>query len=435
MQNFRMIRRAAYSVVRERLAQFDSVALLGPRQVGKTTLAREFVAELSDGARYLDLEKREDRHQLDDPDGYFDKYADKLIVLDEIQRVPEIFQALRSQIDARRRVGDRGGKFLLLGSASMDLLRQSSESLAGRINFIELTPLSLPEIIPHRIGASLETASAARLPDNRLLETRPNASAAGRSIVSAVTDDLWLKGGFPESYRRGDEWSLRWRQDFIRTYLERDVPQFGVRIAAENLDRFWRLLANDQGGLFNAQRYAGAVGVSGHTIASYLDILEKLMLIRRLAPWSSNGGKRLVKSPRPYIRDTGILHALLNLKTMEELQGHPIVGKSWEGFGIEALVGAGGERTRPYFYRTNAGAEVDLVLEFAWGRCWAIEIKLGDATAPRRGFFNAVEDLKAERSILVSKGPERFASRHGVEVMPLMAAIEEIQSAVGGGRP
>jgi hypothetical protein len=429
-----MIRRTAFSVLHDRLAQFDSVALLGPRQVGKTTLAREFVAAVGDGARYLDLEKREDRRQLDDPDEYFDKHAGKLIVLDEIQRVPGIFQALRSQIDACRRVGDQGGKFLLLGSASMDLLRQSSESLAGRISFIELTPLSLSEIVSDRIEASLELASAARLPDYKLLETRPIASGAGPSVVSAVTDELWLKGGFPESYRRQDEWSLQWRQDFILTYLERDLPQFGLRVAADNLDRFWRLLANDQGGLFQAQRYAQAIGVSGHTIANYLDILEKLMLVRRLAPWSSNGGKRLVKSPRPYIRDTGILHALLNLQTTEELHGHRIAGKSWEGFAIEALVGAAGERTRPYFYRTNAGAEADLVLEFAWGRCWAIEITLGNGTALDRGFYNAVNDLKAERSILVYTGPERVALRHGVEAMPLIAAIAEIRTAVGGGR-
>lgn len=429
-----MIRRVALRIVQERLVEFDSVALLGPRQVGKTTLALEIVAGLGNDARYLDLEKREDRHQLDDAHAFFDENADKLIVLDEIQRTPEIFQALRSQIDARRRMGNRAGKFLLLGSASMDLLRQSSESLAGRISFVELTPLTLPETVSSRIQQTLRPISKTTPSDPAPLEIFFEAPPTSHSDISAITNSLWLKGGFPESYPRNDEWSLQWRHDFIRTYLERDVPQFGFRISPDNLDRFWRLLANNQGCLFNAQRYASDMGVSGHTIANYIDILEKLLLIRNLKPWSANASKRLVKSPRPYIRDTGILHALLNLQTIDDLHGHPIAGKSWEGFVIEALIGAAGGRTRPYFYRTNAGAEIDLVFEFAWGRCWAIEIKLGNGTAPERGFYSAVKDLNAERSILVCRQPERFALRHGVEAMPLMAAIDEIQNAVGGER-
>ncbi|MDO9319917.1 MAG: ATP-binding protein [Gammaproteobacteria bacterium] len=395
-----MMRREILNLVRQRLALFDSVALLGPRQVGKTTLAREIASGLGDAARYLDLESPGDRRQLDDPEAYFSAYADRLIILDEIQRAPEIFQILRGQIDVRRRMGEKGGKFLILGSASMELLRQSSESLAGRISFIELSPFNLREVSPE----------------------------AGN--LRAVTDALWLKGGFPGSYLRDSESaSLQWRHDFIQAYLERDVPLFGLQVGAEQLGLFWRMLANDQGELFNAQRYARSMGVSGHTVLRYLDILEKLLLVRQLRPWSLNAGKRLVKSPRPFVRDSGLLHALLNLESMDDLRGHAVSGKSWEGFVIEALIGAGNGRVRPYFYRTAAGAEADLVLEFAPGRVWAIEIKLSTAPTVDRGFHNAADDLGAERRILVYKGEERFPMRGGIEALSLLAAMEEISAA------
>jgi len=398
-----MIRRETLNLVQQRLNQFDSVALLGPRQVGKTTLAREIASQTGEEARYLDLESPADRRQLDDPEAYFSRYADKLIILDEIQRAPEIFQILRGQIDMRRRMDGGGGKFLILGSASMELLRQSSESLAGRISFIELAPLNLREVVNYD--------------DNN---------------IGTVTDALWLKGGFPESYLRDDEQeSLQWRHDFIQTYLERDVPQFGLQIAADQLGLFWRMLANDQGELFNAQRYARSMGVSGHTVARYLDILEKLLLVRTLQPWSVNTGKRLVKSPRPFVRDSGLLHALLNLKTIDDLRGHAVSGKSWEAFVIEALIGATKGKARPLFYRTGAGAEVDLVLEFAPGKVWAIEIKLSSAPKLDRGFHIAADDLNAQRRLLVHRGKETYPMRGNVEAMPLLAAMNEISKAVG----
>ncbi len=398
-----MIRRETLELVQQRLSQFDSVALLGPRQVGKTTLAREIASQTGEEARYLDLESPADRRQLDDPEAYFSRYADKLIILDEIQRAPEIFQILRGQIDMRRRMDGGGGKFLILGSASMELLRQSSESLAGRISFIELAPLNLREVVNHD--------------DNN---------------IGAVTDALWLKGGFPESYLRDDEQeSLQWRHDFIQTYLERDVPQFGLQIAADQLGLFWRMLANDQGELFNAQRYARSMGVSGHTVARYLDILEKLLLVRTLQPWSVNTGKRLVKSPRPFVRDSGLLHALLNLKTIDDLRGHAVSGKSWEAFVIEALIGATKGKARPLFYRTGAGAEVDLVLEFAPGKVWAIEIKLSSAPKLDRGFHIAADDLNAQRRLLVHRGEDTYPMRGNVEAMPLLAAMDEISKAAG----
>jgi uncharacterized protein len=403
-----MIRRETLNIVQDRLAHFNSVALLGPRQVGKTTIARAIASSLGDGARYLDLESPVDRRQLDDPEAYFSAFADKLIVLDEIQRAPEIFQILRSQIDARRRMSGKGGKFLILGSASMDLLRQSSESLAGRISFVELGPLSPREVLA-------------------------DAEASHGSDARSVIDGLWLKGGFPESYLREKVTaSLQWRNDFIQTYLERDIPQFGFQAASENLGLFWRMLANDQGELFNAQRYARSMGVSSPAIARYLDMMQKLLLVRTLQPWSVNTGKRLVKSPRPFVRDSGLLHALLNIGSMDALRAHPVVGKSWEGFVIESLIGACEGKARPYFYRTGAGAEADLVLEFAPGRCWAIEIKLSSAPTLDKGFHIAADDLKAERRILVHKGEARFPMRGGVEAMPLLAAMDEVTAAVGG---
>jgi hypothetical protein len=392
----RMLTRNAFDVVKNRLSNFDSVAVLGPRQTGKTTLARQIADETGGGASYLDLESAVDRRKLDDPEAYFAANREKLIVLDEIQRAPEIFQVLRGEIDARRRQNGKVGKFLLLGSASMDLLRQSSESLAGRISFVELTPLQPDEI----------------------------ANVGPESI-----DNLWLRGGFPQSFlRESDAASLQWRLDFIRTYVERDIPKFGLQVDAERLELFWRMLANDQGELFNAQRYARSLGVSGHTVARYLEILEKLLLVRNLKPWFANSNKRLVKAPRPFVRDSGILHALLAIETTDALRGNSVVGKSWEGFVIEALIDAAGDRARPYFYRTAAGAEADLILEMTAQRCWAFEIKLSSAPKVDRGFHTAADDLAVERRILVHRGNETFPMRGGIEAMTLMAALAAVRA-------
>lgn len=399
-----MLAREAFETVRTRLLQFDSVALLGSRQVGKTTLARQIADGWSSGAKYLDLENPADRRLLDDPVAYLAAHAHQLVVLDEIHRTPEIFQVLRGQIDERRRMQDEAGKFLMLGSASMELLRQSSENLAGRISYVELVPFTIREVWN-------QGTSSGASPANEL-------------------DRLWLQGGFPPSYLRDDERvSLDWRMDFIQTYLERDLPQFGLQVAADRMDLFWRMIANDQGELFNAQRYARSLGVSGHTVARYLEVLHKLLMLRVLPSWHANAGKRLVKSPRPYVRDSGILHALLGLRTMDDLLSHPVAGKSWEGFVIENLVSAAIGRAKPYFYRTGAGAEADLVLEFAPGKCWAIEIKLSSAPAVDRGFYNVADDVGAKRRILVHKGKDRFPMRHDVEAMPLLEAVHEVSAA------
>ena len=401
--NTRMFSREAYKIVQDRLTHFDSVALIGPRQVGKTTLAHQIVDEWGHEAKYLDLEKPADRRLLDDPEAYLSSHFDKLIVLDEIHRTPELFQVLRGQIDERRRSGRDGGQFLILGSASMNLLRQSSESLAGRISYVELGPLTLREVLFQ--GKTSEK--------QQLMEL----------------DRLWLQGGFPLSYVRTDrDVSMQWRNDFIQTYLERDLPQFGLQVETETMERFWRMIAHDQGELFNAQRYARSLGVSGHTIARYLDILQRLLLVRSLQPWHSNTGKRLTKSPRPFVRDTGILHALLNLRTTDDILSHSVVGKSWEGFVIENIMSVVTDQAKPYFYRTSAGAEIDLVLEFAPGKCWAIEIKLSSAPKIGRGFYAAADDINAERRILVHKGKDRFPMRHGVEAMPLNEVMNEVSA-------
>ncbi len=399
-----MIHREIYRLVQTRLQHFDSVALIGPRQVGKTTLAHQIAADWDSGAKYLDLENPMDRRLLDDPVAYLSGHSDKLVVLDEIHRVPEIFQILRGQIDQRRRMSHVNGKFLMLGSASMDLLRQSSETLAGRISFVEMNPLTLREIQGHD-------------------------TPGGHSPT--LVDRLWLHGGFPLAFLRSDAaTSLQWRTDFIRTYLERDLPQFGLQVATDYMDRFWRMLAHDQGELYNAQRYARSLGTSGNTVTRHLQVLQRLLMIRLLPPWLANEGKRLTKSHRAYLRDSGILHAMMNLRTLDDLRSHPIAGKSWEGFAMENLISSAAGRAKPYFYRTAAGAEIDLVLEFTPNDCWAIEIKLSSAPSIERGYFSAVNDIRAKRRIVVHKGEESFPMRHGIEAMPLLEAMNEVSRTV-----
>ncbi len=377
-----MIARRKSQLVRNRLDQFPAVALLGPRQVGKTTLA-ELVAEERRSA-YLDLESPADRAKLGDAALYLSGHEDKLVILDEVQRAPELFQTLRGLIDRGRRRGIRAGRFLLLGSASMDLLRQSGESLAGRIAYISLAPFSV-----------LEVDSGAR-------------------------EELWIRGGFPDSFLAdSDEASAAWRENFVRTYLERDIPQFGPRVPAETLRRFWTMLAHMQGATLNAALLARGLAVDGKTVARYLDLLVDLLLVRRLPPFHANVGKRLVKSPKVYVRDSGIVHTLLGLDDRDAVLGHPVAGGSWEGFVLENLLGAAPERVKAWFYRTAAGAEIDLVLEAPGGKLWAVEIKRNLAPGLDRGFYHARADLEPERSFIVYPGGDRYPRGEGVEVIGL----------------
>ncbi len=354
---------------------------MGPRQVGKTTLAHR-IAETRDSV-YLDLELPADRAKLADSTSYLAGHEDKLVILDEVQHTPELFAVLRGLIDQGRRKGRRSGRFLLLGSASSELLRQS-ESLAGRVAYIELSGLDV-------------------------LETPADH-----------TEVLWLRGGFPDSLLApNDPTSMSWRIDFIRTYLERDIPQLGPRIPATTLRRFWTMLAHVQGGVFNAAQLARGLAVDGKTVARYLDLLVDLLLVRRLQPYQANIGKRLVKSPRVYIRDSGIVHALLNVADREDLFSHPVAGASWEGFAIENLIAAAPPRTAPLFYRSAAGAEIDLALEIPGQGLWAIDVKRGAAASPKKGFFTACEDLSVSRRFAVNSGEERYAGRHQTETIGL----------------
>lgn len=388
-----IVRRIASRLV-ELLDTNPAVALLGPRQVGKTTLALE-VADTRP-ALYLDLESEADRAKLAEPELFLSKHQDRLVILDEVHRAPDLFNSLRGLIDSGRRAGKRTGRFLLLGSASMDLLRQSGESLAGRIAYLEMQPIDALEIREPDIG------------------------------------QLWVRGGFPDSFlASSDRASLRWRQDFIRTYLERDIPALGPRIPAETLRRLWTMLAHQQASLLNAAQLAGSLGVTGRTVASYLDLLVDLLLVRRLEPWHANTTKRLVKSPKTYVRDSGLVHALLGIGSETDLLGHPVAGPSWEGFAIETLIAAAPEGTQPNFYRTAAGAEIDLLLTLPGGATWAVEIKRSLAPKAERGFYNACEDVDPARRIVIYPGSEPFPLGAGVEVMPLATAGEALLKLAG----
>ena len=381
------------SALLEALKRSPVVALIGARQVGKTTLARQLATELSD-TLYLDLERLADRRKLDDAAAFLEAQARHLTILDEVQRVPELFEELRGIVDDRRAAGERATQFLLLGSASLDLIQQVSETLAGRIVYLEMPPIGVEE-----------------------------ATAAGIPV-----DALWLRGGFPDSLTAAtDEDSYLWRQAFVRSYLERDVPMFAPRMPAATIGRFWAMLANGQGNTLNSARLAQGLGVSAPMINRYVDLLVDLMLVRRLPPWSGNIGKRLVKSPKIYVRDSGLVHALLEIGTLNQLLGHPVVGPSWEGFVVEALINAAGPDTPAYFYRTADGAEVDLVFEHAGKPKIAIEIKRSSAPIAEKGFFIACDDLGISHRIIVGSGKDDYPVKGDARVMSLTSTIGAVR--------
>ena len=395
-----MIDRHLFTSVLNALADSPAVALLGPRQAGKTTLAlgvgehafKEGLRGRQSSSIYLDLESPSDRQKLTDPEAYLAQHADKLVILDEVQQMPALFQVLRGLIDQGRRQGLGVGRFLLLGSATGELLRQSSESLAGRVAYLELPPLQLLEV-----GADQQ-------------------------------DALWLRGGFPDSFLASSlAKSLTWRQNLIKTYLERDIPSFGTRIPAETLRRMWTMLAHQQGGLLDVSQLGKNLMLDAKTVHRYLDMLVDLMLLRRVQPWHSNTGKRLVKSPKVYVRDSGLVHALLGIVTHDALLSHPVVGNSWEGFALETLINAAPLNTSSGFYRTSNGAEVDLLLDMPGHGLWAMEVKRGAASKPRRGFYSACEDLKPVKRWLVYPGAETYPVGDGVQVIGLRALIGVIQ--------
>lgn len=379
-----LIPRNLAAEINRQLQHNPVVAILGPRQCGKTTLARQIVKPLKKSV-YLDLENPADLAKLDDPLAFFSLHEDDLICLDEIQRTPELFTTLRSIVDER----GKNGQFLILGSAGRDLINQSSESLAGRITYLDLTPFLLDEIEPSGLG------------DLRR---------------------IWLRGGFPRSYLVSDEdVSFQWRQDFIRTFLERDIGMLGFRIPPARLGRLWKMSAHIHGSLLNSSKLADSLGVSSHTIRSYLDLLEHTFMVRVLMPDAPNLKKRLVKSPKIYIRDSGILHALLDIRTHDDLLSHPVLGASFEGFALENILAAA-RSFEPSFYRTGAGAEIDLVLRRG-RRVLAFELK--SSTVPRvtKGFWSALEDISPDDAYVVAPVKETYPIKHGVKVTPLLDII------------
>ncbi|WP_339792967.1 MAG: ATP-binding protein [Imperialibacter sp.] len=390
-----MIPREIQRQIQTLLTEFPAVAILGPRQVGKTTLADAIAKTMKSKSVYLDLELPSDLSKLHEPEQYFELHKGKLIILDEIQRAPELFSILRGVIDHRKREGYTSGQFLILGSASLDLLKQSSESLAGRIAFTELTGLSINETYNHKT-------------DN--------------------INRLWLRGGFPDSYTApSDQSSFRWRSNFISTYLERDIPQLGSRIPATTLRRLWTMLAHSQGSQVNMSTLATGLDTSVTSIKRYLDLLEDLLLIRTLRPWAGNVGKRLVKSPKVYIRDSGLTHSLLNLITMDDLLGHTIAGLSWEGFVMENMLSNLKLGSTPWFYRTSAGAEIDLIIEKPGGGNFAIEIKKSLTPVLSKGFYHACEDVRAVERFVVYPGTEEYSIGNGVIAIPVGNAMQLLQ--------
>ncbi|AMO70335.1 ATP-binding protein [Zhongshania aliphaticivorans] len=389
-----MIDRQISEKLRATIAQVPAVALLGARQVGKTTLAK-IIAKNIDSI-YLDLEAPEDLLKLSDPSSFLSAHADKLVVLDEIQRSPDLFPVLRGLIDKNREQGRRAGQFLLLGSASMDLMRQSSESLAGRISYLEMSGLNLAEVDGHQ----------------RQRQT------------------LWLRGGFPDSYlAAGDDLAMDWLENLIRTYLERDIPQMGFRVPAARLRRLWTMLAHLQGETVNYSRLASNLEVDAKTVTHYIDILTDLLLVRRLEPWYANVKKRLVKSPRFYVRDSGILHRLLGINAYDALLSNPVLGKSWEGFVIENIHSILPGRAETYFYRTAAGAEIDLVIRMPSSDIWAVEIKYGVAPKIGKHYSQTCDDVGATHKYILYGGEDEFPVGSDINVISLSGLMERLRFA------
>lgn len=387
-----MIKRLITKELLQGISQSPAVVLLGARQVGKTTLAKTIAADLE--SIYLDLESPADLLKLTDPESYLREHQNKLVILDEIQRSPDLFMILRGLIDENRQQGRKTGQFLLLGSASMALMRQSSESLAGRIRYIEMGGIHTLEI------------------DRQYSSIRQN----------------WLRGGFPESYTATDDsQAMDWLEDLIRTYLERDIPQMGFRIPATRLRRLWTMLAHLQGENINYSKLAGNLEVDSKMVHHYIDILTDLLLLRRLEPWHANVKKRLVKSPRYYVRDSGILHRLLGIDNFEALLSNPVLGKSWEGFVIENIHAVLPRRSETFFYRTAAGAEIDLVIKMPDSQIWAVEIKHGLAPKLSKHFNHTCQDIGAAKKYVVYGGEDEFPIGENTKVLSLQRFMEKFQ--------
>jgi uncharacterized protein len=392
-----VIYRGQHQYLLEALDQMPIVALLGPRQVGKTTLSLAILPTLQKSAIYLDLEMEADQRKLLDPGYFLSQFRGQLVVIDEIQRMPNLFLVLRSIVDERKRDGERTGHFLLLGSASKEIVQASSETLAGRIRFIELYPFTSLELFKHE-------QSAYHL------------------------DQHWFRGGFPDSYLAAtDLESWRWRSDFVQTYLEKDIPSMGLGISATQLTRFWSMLAHFHGQQVNLSSLARSLEMSHTSIRNYLDLLSDFYMVRQLKPWSGNIKKRLVKSPKIYIRDTGILHKLLHISDFNVLHGHPLMGASWEGFVVEQILAVLDDRWQYSYYRTSTQVELDLVLQTPTNETWVLEIKRGSTPKLGRGFYEACLDVGATRRFLLCNTQTHLLLARDLEQIGLLDLIQLIQ--------
>ena len=394
-----MIHRKLTEQLVNSLKKVPVVALLGPRQVGKTTLSLEILKnDIGKPVEYMDLELDSNRIKLDDAESYLRTFANKLLIIDEVQLKPDIFKTLRGLIDSRKRAGESATQFLLLGSASRDLLQQTSESLAGRIRYLELNPFSIPEI----------------------------------SVLNPLEfspEKLWFRGGYPQSYLApDDDESWNWRSDFIATYIERDIPRLGINISAAKMRKFWKMLSHYQGQQINLSALGKSLEVSHTTIRNYLDILTDLHMVRQLQPWSGNTKKRLVKSPKIYIRDSGILHHLLSISDYEALMGNPVSGHSWEGFVVENILGYMSDKWTASYFRTSEQTEIDLILEKPHKEVWAIEIKKSAAPKIRPGFHKACKEISATRKFVVYSGRESFQMSENVTTMGIHEFIQHLEA-------
>jgi uncharacterized protein len=394
-----MIHRTLEDKLIQGLKSMPVVVILGPRQVGKTTLALEFAKSLLDKpVHYLDLELDSDLAKLDDAESYIRRFENQLLVIDEVQRKPDLFRVIRGLVDIRKRAGERAGHFLLLGSAPKELLQQSSETLAGRIRYLELTPFTVSEL-------------------NQI------------DPLGFNVEKLWFRGGFPDSYLAdSEEESWNWRQDFISTYVEKDIPLFGPQVPATRMKRFWTMLAHYHGQQVNLSTIAKSLDVSHTTIKTYLDILQDFFMVRQVQPWSGNTKKRLVKTPKIYLRDSGLLHNLMNIHTFDHLLGNPVLGASWEGFVVENILNSISSSWTASYYRSSNQAEIDLVLEKNNQEVWAIEVKRSIAPSLSAGFHSACEDIQATRKFVVYSGKDRFPIKGEAEVIGLAEFLKMVAS-------
>ncbi len=374
------VKRAGSTEIKKMMKFFPAVGILGARQVGKTTLAKQLVKTSRKPVVYIDLESSRDRAKLTDPYLFIKSLEGRSVIFDEIQFMPELMNELRGLIDEDR----KPGRFILLGSASPEVIKKSSDSLAGRIGYYELTPF------------------------------------LQREIPSSHHEHLWIRGGFPDSFTaRTDALSFTWRKNFVKAYVERDLPQLGLAVDAFTLERFWRMLAAFHGNIWNAESFARSLGITGNTVNSYLNFMESAFLLRRLYPYAKNIKKRLVKSPKVYLSDTGIFHYLNNIDSKEALLHSPVIGASWEGYVIEQIIRQARDHFQYFFYRTHQGTECDLVLEKSGRVVAAIEIKYSSAPTLTKGFNQALEDLKPERSFVIVPDTEEFPISQHTTVISL----------------